>query len=116
MIGYIRQVHPRARVILGGGLITSWMQRFDVGERFSGWVDEVIAGPGEAPLLALHGVSAPISKAFTPCYDEFPWGDYLSPGPILPYSASDGCWWRQCAFCPEQTEGNRYRPYRTIRS
>ncbi|HAJ26038.1 MAG TPA: radical SAM protein, partial [Syntrophus sp. (in: bacteria)] len=35
---------------------------------------------------------------------------YLSPGAILPYSASTGCYWRRCRFCPEKAEGNQYRP------
>ena len=26
----------------------------------------------------------------------------------MPYSASTGCYWNRCAFCPEKAEGNRY--------
>jgi radical SAM superfamily enzyme YgiQ (UPF0313 family) len=36
--------------------------------------------------------------------------DYLSPGLILPYSASNGCYWSRCSFCPERAEGNPYVP------
>ena len=35
---------------------------------------------------------------------------YLSPGFILPYSASSGCYWNRCSFCPEKAEGNPYEP------
>lgn len=35
---------------------------------------------------------------------------YLSPGFILPYSASSGCYWNRCAFCPERAEGSPYVP------
>ena len=28
----------------------------------------------------------------------------------MPFSASNGCWWRRCTFCPEQAEGRRFRP------
>jgi len=28
----------------------------------------------------------------------------------LPYSASSGCYWNQCSFCPETAEGNLYKP------
>jgi radical SAM superfamily enzyme YgiQ (UPF0313 family) len=45
-----------------------------------------------------------------PDYSTFPLADYLSPGFILPYSASSGCYWRRCAFCPEKAEANAYRP------
>jgi hypothetical protein len=34
--------------------------------------------------------------------------DYFSPGPILPYSSSSGCYWSRCSFCPERAEGNPY--------
>jgi hypothetical protein len=29
---------------------------------------------------------------------------------VFPLSASDGCYWGKCSFCPEKAEGNRYRP------
>ena len=34
----------------------------------------------------------------------------MSPGFILPYSASSGCYWKKCSFCPENAEDNPYRP------
>jgi radical SAM superfamily enzyme YgiQ (UPF0313 family) len=46
----------------------------------------------------------------SPDYDRLPIDDYLSPGPILPYSGSTGCYWRRCSFCPEKAEGNGYIP------
>ena len=45
-----------------------------------------------------------------PDYDAVMALPYLSPGLVLPYSASTGCWWRRCAFCPEKAEQNRYHP------
>ena len=45
-----------------------------------------------------------------PDYSSLPLGDYLSPGFILPYSASTGCYWNRCGFCPEKAEGNPYAP------
>jgi radical SAM superfamily enzyme YgiQ (UPF0313 family) len=29
---------------------------------------------------------------------------------ILPYSSARGCYWHNCAFCPEKAEGNTYLP------
>jgi hypothetical protein len=109
MIGFMRQVFPAAKIVLGGGLVTSWMQRPDWRNPFEELVDELIAGPGEAPLLALLGVACSGTPA-DPDYSAFPLADYLSPGFILPYSASSGCYWRRCAFCPEKAEANAYRP------
>ena len=109
MIGFMRQVFPAAKIVLGGGLATSWMQRPDWRNPFKGLIDEWIAGPGEAPLLALLGITPGAGLAM-PDYSTFPLADYLSPGFILPYSASSGCYWRRCAFCPEKAEANAYRP------
>ncbi|MBA4397947.1 MAG: radical SAM protein [Syntrophus sp. (in: bacteria)] len=109
MIGFMRQVFPAAKIVLGGGLVTSWIHRPDWRNPFEELVDELIAGPGEAPLLALLG-KAPGAGAATPDYSAFPLADYLSPGFILPYSASSGCYWRRCAFCPEKAEANAYKP------
>jgi hypothetical protein len=109
MVGFMRQVFPTAKIVLGGGLVTSWMQRPDWRNPFEELVDELIAGPGDAPLLALLGVACSGTPA-DPDYSAFPLADYLSPGFILPYSASSGCYWRRCAFCPEKAEANAYRP------
>ncbi|MBW2675779.1 MAG: hypothetical protein JRD89_20625, partial [Deltaproteobacteria bacterium] len=43
-----------------------------------------------------------------PDYTPFHETPYLSPGFILPYSASSACYWNRCTFCPEKTEGNSY--------
>ncbi len=109
MIGLIRRTYPQLRIVLGGGLVTSWMRNPGWRNPFAGLVDRVVAGPGEAPLLALFG------KNYDGGFDQpdlngFPLPDYLAPGAVLPYSASSGCWWRRCSFCPEGAEGNPYRP------
>ncbi|MBE0558202.1 MAG: radical SAM protein, partial [Proteobacteria bacterium] len=109
MIGLIRRADPRLRIVLGGGLVTSWMRRPGWRNPFAGLVDCLIAGPGEVPLLALFGKSHD-SRCDRPDLAGFPLADYLAPGVVLPYSASSGCWWRRCSFCPEGAEGNPYRP------
>jgi len=112
MIGFIRQQFPGLTILLGGGLVTSWLQRPGWWNPFGGVVDQLVAGPGEGPLLARCGV-ATVHKRVIPAYDSLPLDDYLSPGLILPYSAASGCWWNRCSFCPEQAEGNRYQPVPT---
>ncbi|MBN2438852.1 MAG: radical SAM protein [Deltaproteobacteria bacterium] len=109
MIGFLRQAFPKIRIVLGGGLITSWIRRPNWKTPFMGLVDALIAGPGEAPLLALLGKEHD-GGADRPDLGGFSLTDYLSPGTVLPYSASSGCWWRRCSFCPERAEGNPYRP------
>ncbi len=78
---------------------------------FDGLMDAVISGPGEAALSAWFGVDGAGTPAHGfPEYGLFPLSDYFSPGLILPYAASRGCYWNRCAFCPEPAEGNRYVP------
>ena len=109
MIGFIKKVDPTAKIVLGGGLATSWVRNPSWRNPFKGIADEIIDGPGENRLLSLLGKD-PSAHHITPCYDDFALPSYFSPGFILPYSASRGCYWRQCSFCPERAEGNAYIP------
>jgi hypothetical protein len=59
MIGFIRQTYPEIKIVLGGGLVTSWMRRPGWNNPFKGLVDEMICGPGEGPLLQLLGLEKP---------------------------------------------------------
>jgi hypothetical protein len=112
MIGFIRKEFPGTKIVLGGGLVTSWMKRPGWNNPFAGLVDHMIAGPGEIPLLDLLG-AAPSTGHYLPDYSDLPCHDYLSPGFVLPYSASSGCYWNTCSFCPERAEENRYVPVGT---
>jgi hypothetical protein len=111
MIGFIRQHLPRTRIVIGGGLVTSWSAVPGLGNPFSGLIDEMICGPGEARLVEMSAAEDRVVPAVTG-YD-YTWAaadHYLSPLPVLPYSTSRGCFWRKCAFCPETAEN---RPYLT---
>jgi len=131
MVGFLKKECSQIKILLGGGLVTSWLSSPEWRKPFQGLVDYIIAGPGEEPLLALLRSSIPSSKSETsgilsireerneeaaagngdsaPDYSDFPLSQYLSPGTILPYAASRGCWWRKCLFCPETAEGNPCR-------
>jgi hypothetical protein len=111
MIGFVRRRWPGLTLVLGGGLITSWMHKPDWENPFTGLVDHLVAGPGETAMLSLLGApETEISghQHSSPEYHLFPLPDYLAPGMILPYSASTGCYWNRCSFCPEKAEGNPY--------
>ena len=115
IIGTLKRLAPNVCVILGGGLVTSWMRQPDFVSPFEGMVDHLIAGPGEAPLLTVLGKRHTGGTAL-PDYSRIASLPYLSPGLILPYSASNGCYWRRCTFCPEKAEGRPYRPIPTPRA
>lgn len=112
MIGFVRARFPGMRIVVGGGLITSWVRSPGWRNPFAGLIDDIVDGPGERVLLALAGKAAPDRLPYAPSYEPFPTGLYLSPGPILPYSSSLGCYWNRCSFCPEKAEGTRYRQIR----
>jgi hypothetical protein len=114
LIGMIRALLPGVRIVVGGGLVTSWRQIPGFRNPFQGLVDDLVAGPGEGALLGICGVAGP-ADTDRPAADFscLPWPNYLAPAPILPISASQGCYWRSCAFCPERAEGGAYRPYPT---
>lgn len=109
MIGFVKQIHPGQKIILGGSLVTSWIKLGANKNTFGGLADEIVEGAGEQKLLEILGIQDGLINC-RPSYDNFSRDEYLSPGPILPYSAARGCYWRQCAFCPEKAEGNTYLP------
>lgn len=106
--GFIRKRFPGLTIVLGGGLVTSWLKRPDWTNPFVGLIDHLVAGPGEYPLLSMLGIK-PVQAYFPPDFEGLPMPQYLSPGPVLPYSGSSGCYWKRCSFCPEKAEANPYK-------
>ncbi len=109
LAGLLRRALPDTLLVAGGGLISSWRQplaRLDL--RLSPF-DRLIFGPGEMPLTALAKGEAADSYTladatqigFMPDFSFAKLSDYFSPQPILPLSASRGCYWQRCLFCPE---------------
>jgi radical SAM superfamily enzyme YgiQ (UPF0313 family) len=116
MMGRLRSLDPGIKIVLGGGLVTSWMRRPGWRSPFAGLVDETVAGPGEEFVRRLAGTGS-AEKDPIPDYDPFRGQAYLSPGFVLPYSASRGCFWGRCSFCPENAEGGIYEaaaPHRAV--
>jgi len=108
MIGFVRKEFPGIKIVLGGGLVSSWMRRPGWRNPFGNFVDHLIAGPGEHALLDALNASGSKQNHYAPDYGSLLLQDYLSPGFILPYSGSSGCYWSKCTFCPETAEDNPY--------
>lgn len=109
LIGLLKKNIPDIKVIIGGGLVTSWLKRLHQIDLFDHLIDKIVSGPGESALLKWTGCELQ-PHIFLPDYSDLFNNTYLSPGPVLPFSTSDGCWWRRCAFCPEYAEQNPFRP------
>jgi len=107
MIGFVKQLAPELTVVLGGGLVTSWLSNPGWKNPFNGLVDHLVAGPGADALIRLMGAQDDLEH-HRPDFDGLALDNYLSPGFILPYSASSGCYWNKCSFCPEKAEKNPY--------
>lgn len=103
ILGYLNHLYPEVTIVVGGGLITSWMSSPQWNSPFTGLANHLISGPGENELLTLMK-QEPLQRCGRFDYDDFPLNHYLSPGLILPYAASDGCYWKQCTFCPDRAE------------
>ena len=71
LIGFLKKKFSKIRIFLGGGLVTSWVRGANRQNLFSGLVDDLIAGPGEAPLLAACGIREGISNS-APLRFRFP--------------------------------------------
>lgn len=108
IIGFLRQHFPQKEIIIGGSLITSWMKEKERQGLFKGLVDHIIVGQGEAPLLEIMGKQTTPPVRFMPSYEAFQQELYLSPGYVIPYNTSTGCYWARCTFCPERAEKNPY--------
>ena len=109
LAGLLRRALPGALLVAGGGLITSWqetLRRLDL--RLAPF-DRLIFGPGETALTALakgemddsYTLSDATTISFVPDFSFARISDYFSPQPVLPLSASRGCYWQRCLFCPE---------------
>ncbi len=109
LIGTIKKTMPWIKIIIGGGLVTSWMSQPTWNNPFHGLIDHIVSGPGEQFLRDYCHISESPTHV-TPDYSQLKNINYFSPGFILPYSTSTGCYWKKCTFCPETTEQNPYKP------
>lgn len=109
--GWIRNRCPRHRIVMGGGLVTSWMHIPGFSNPFKGLIDDLVCGPGEESLVSMAGGPADRSRSGGSAdFSDLPMNDYLAPVRVLPYAASRGCYWERCSFCPEKAEKSGYHP------
>jgi hypothetical protein len=124
---HLRKVAPHTKIVIGGGLVCFYENRWEVLEPFQDLVDAWIPYEGEMPLRNLIGAlraGKPISSVPgvlcfedetarlcppppppdpadlpVPDFEGLPLNRYLSPELILPILSSRGCYWGRCAFC-----------------
>ena len=110
LAGLLRRRLPGVPVYGGGGMFTSWRSSLRGMERSFLPFDRVGFGPGEHALAAAAGGASTGGSVFfedgdavefLPDFGFAPLREYLSPEPVLPVTATRGCYWRRCRFCPE---------------
>lgn len=99
---------PQMRRVLGGPLTACWQAAgFDLDRPPFHLFHHTWSGADEA-LAQLADLSLPDQSALMAAgplavsLDEAPWADYLAPTPVVPAALGRGCYWRRCAFCPDQ--------------
>jgi hypothetical protein len=109
LAGLLRRALPGVLLVAGGGLISSWREPLRHLKIRLPAFDHLIFGPGETGLTRLsRGEAAEdyllydaSSIGFIPDFSFADLPAYFSPAPVLPLSASRGCYWQRCLFCPE---------------
>ncbi len=115
LAGWIKDNFKAKKIIMGGGLVSSWMSRPDYDHQFDGLINQMVKGEGEQPLVEILGGKTFNKKHFVPDYDFVKKELYLSPGLVLPFRASIGCYWSKCRFCPEKAETRAYSSQRAAK-
>lgn len=118
LAGMLRRALPEVKLVAGGGMLTSWRGELEKANDSLAPFDHLIFGPGEESLLRLakedgHDffLEGTTCLSFKPDFSGLPPDDYLSPAPVLPVTASRGCYWKGCLFCPEAVAPTH--PYRS---
>lgn len=113
IIGFVKAGFPAVKIVLGGGLLRSWMDNehfnavcaetgvlpwYESGEEF---IDTHVCPGGSLSLpsgkCCVSGIVPDVTFAGK--------NTYIAPGMIIPYSPTLGCSYRRCAFCSETFEG-----------
>ncbi len=116
LIGIIKKLLSGCPVIVGGGLMTSWMRSPSWTNPFTGVIDHCVAGAGEEQLLSFYGKRQEQPNRMV--WPDTAGASYLAPRHILPIPTSGGCFWNRCNFCPERAEGSRFsrKEYAQVRT
>lgn len=126
----LKALRPDASVALGGAFITHLSDQAATLLDAFPFVDVLVPGAGEAPLLALIDGAVPAgvfvrggktpsqaevnrydgTESPPPHYDAIALTRYLSPEPVLPIRGSRGCYWGRCVYCSHHMGEGTYAP------
>jgi hypothetical protein len=105
IIGYVKREYPAVKILLGGGLISSWARTPGL-ENLPFNADQIVAGRGEEAVVRF--CQRDYAGSGTPWFGDLYTNRYMNPVASLPYSAANGCSWQRCTFCAEKWEAYPY--------
>lgn len=114
VLGLLRREFPDLTLVLGGGLVTSWLRRPGWKTPFVGLVDHLVAGAGEPALLAIAGVGTSAKTHCVPNYDfvlntrQTVAGPGKQPNPLPPPFQKGG---DRDSFVPHSAPRTQHCPY-----
>jgi len=115
----IREAHPDACIIIGGGFINSFIDSADSTGPLAQYCDTVFAGEGEALLQYLQNLQTEENflsfivpkdicdtklEVCPPLINAAESAMYLSPAKVLPLRFSYKCYWGKCKFCSDKED------------
>jgi glycosyltransferase involved in cell wall biosynthesis len=131
---YVRKVNPVAKIVFGGSAVTlsTKNHKYNTAHLLK-YADYLVAGEGETAIVSLSryilenkGTLSEVPNLIwknddsfirennvmlediqgipVASFDGLNFDDYLLPEPLLPYHASRGCFYGQCAFCNHDQE------------
>jgi len=126
----LKALRPDAHISLGGAYVTHLGERAMLLLDEFDFLDSLVPGAGEVPLLALlngeqpggifvRGQPAPaiaevhrydVGDTTGPAYEADTLPLYLAPEPVLPIRGSRGCYWGRCVFCSHHIGEGRFAP------
>ena len=109
---YVRRRHPRIRLVLGGGFVSTELREMD-NPRAMSYFDDFVFDEGYAAMAEIMGrKNVEVPPFVAPDYDGIDWSEYFdvvetenpmhrlwSVGRWRKLVMARGCYWRKCAFC-----------------
>lgn len=138
LILLLKQENKNIKIILGGNLVSRWVDQLDKIDFLFDYIDYIIINEGESVLcellkkleddvisdtipdnivykkgkkliLKISKTHKNINELPTPVFNKWDIKNYYSPVPVLPLLTSRGCYWRKCSFCDHAyIYGNSY--------
>jgi hypothetical protein len=105
----IRRRRPKARVVIGGPLVSKLHGQLSAVPWITETFDAVLPGEGYRVLPGVLGLAGMHGGHVTPDFSDLDLDRYWSCRRVLPYIVAHGCKWGKCSFCSHHLTYDGYR-------